>query len=377
MSRTVCLAANTLYYPKGGGHFWVYLNWALGLKAQGCRVIWLEGLNSKIDFEEQAAYILALKKKLAPFDLETNIALWAWDNSPVDTQLHQCMDVFSAALESDLLLNQHYTMPPEIIHRFKKTALLDIDPGLFQKWVSAGVMNMASHDLYFTIGETVGQPGSLFPDLGLKWLYTPPCVALEEWRIKAAPPNAPFTTVTHWESGYWETENGEAYSNDKRTGFLPYFGLPGIIQTPLELAVLLSDEEQHEKFLLEKLGWKIKDSHAVTSTPQDYRSYIQGSSGEFTCVKPSCIRFQNAWISDRSICYLASGKPVIMQHTGKSRFLPDTSGIFRFKDRNECIKAFEIVNNDYQNQCMIARSLAEEFFDAKKVAGNLLEIALN
>ena len=377
MSHTVCLAASTLYYPKGGGHFWVYLNWALGLKSQGCRVIWLEGVDNKKTFEEQESLIKLLKEKLAPYQLDENIALWSWDNSSVPTHLHQCMDIFAAARESDLLLNQHYTMPQVFVDQFKKSALLDIDPGLFQKWVADGAMYTASHDLYFTIGETVGTTESLFPDLGLKWHHTRPCVDLGLWQVKAAPARSPFTTITHWQDSNWGVDNGGIYQNDKRTGFLPYFELPKFTDTPLELAVLLGEDEQIEKLRLEKFGWQVKDSHLVTSSPDDYRSYIQQSSGEFTCVKPSCIRLQNAWISDRSVCYLASGKPVIMQHTGKSGFLPDNLGLFRFKDWKECIKAFENVNKDYQKHCRLARSLAEEFFDAKKVAGDLLGIALN
>ena len=228
-----------------------------------------------------------------------------------------------------------------------------------------------------TDSRGVGTPAALFPDLGLKWHHTCPCVALGERQVATAAANAPFTTITHWQDSNWGVDNGEIYPNDKRTGFLPFLALPKFTDTRLELAVLLGEDEQSEKSILEKFGWLVKDSHSVTSNPGDYRSYIQQSSGEFTCVKPSCVRFQNAWISDRSICYLASGKPVIMQHTGKSRFLPDASGIFRFKDWKECLKAFEKVNKDYKEHCRIARSLAEEFFDAKKVAGNLLEIALN
>ena len=60
MSITVCLCAKTLYYPHGGGHFWVYLNWALGLRALGCQVLWLERVNPKTPPKTVQMYVQAL-----------------------------------------------------------------------------------------------------------------------------------------------------------------------------------------------------------------------------------------------------------------------------------------------------------------------------
>jgi hypothetical protein len=113
-----------------------------------------------------------------------------------------------------------------------------------------------------------------------------------------------------------------AYSNDKRTGFLPYLDLPKLAAAPLELALCLAPEEHDERAMLLGHGWRLCDAWGVASTPWDYQRYVQRSRGEFSCVKPSCVRLQNAWISDRTLCYLASGRPAVVEHTGPSRFLP-------------------------------------------------------
>ena len=115
----------------------------------------------------------------------------------------------------------------------------------------------------------------------------------------------------------------------------------------------------------------------LSPTLQDYQRYIQSSRGEFSCAKPSCVRLQNAWVSDRTLCYLASGKPAVVQHTGASRFLPDAAGLFRFSTLDEAAKQLEIVAADYDRQCQLGRALAEEYFDARKVAAQLLEQALD
>jgi hypothetical protein len=129
--------------------------------------------------------------------------------------------------------------------------------------------------------------------------------------------------------------------------------------------------------MLEGHGGRVVNAHVVALTPWDYQSYIQGSLGEFSCGKPSYVRLETAWVSDRTLCYLASGKPTLVQYTGQSGFLPDAAGLFRFRDLKEAAKCVERVLVDYEHQCMLARNLAEEYFDARKVVANMLERALS
>ncbi|MBW4625870.1 MAG: hypothetical protein KME49_10275 [Brasilonema octagenarum HA4186-MV1] len=376
MSVKVCLYAKTLYYPTGGGHLWVYLNWALGLRALGCQVIWLEAVFPWTSAPEVQALVTALKHNLEPYGLAESVALCCADDQPLpETVQSDCLDL-EAATEADLLLNMRYGMPSDVVKRFRRSVLLDIDPGLLQTWISARTLEVAPHDMYFTIGETVGKPGTQIPDLGLEWHYTPPCVALNWWTPHPTTADAPFTTVSHWSGDEWMEDKGEVYTNDKRTGFLPYFDLPQQTNQALELALCLGDNEQNEVITLQEKGWRIRHSLEISSTPQDYQHYIQNSRGEFSCVKPSCIRLQNAWISDRTICYLASGKPAIVQNTGPSQFLPDSAGLFRFNNLEQATRCLEKIAADYEQQCHLARALAEKYFDAQKVTKHLLEKVL-
>ncbi len=120
-------------------------------------------------------------------------------------------------------------------------------------------------------------------------------------------------------------------------------------------------------------GWKIRDSLEVSGTLESYRAFIQQSRGEFGCAKPSYTRFQGAWISDRTICYLASGKPAVVQNTGPSRFLPDRMGVLRFNNPTEAAECLELAASDYDRQSRAARGVAEEYFDAGKCAKKVLE----
>lgn len=351
---TVCLGANTLDYVEGGGHLWVYLNWALGLRAAGCEVIWLEAATP----ETPPGQVAALEERLEHYGLGGCLALWSRGED------------LDAASESDLLLSLQYDLPSSVVERFRRSALVDIDPGLLQTWLRAGHIELAPHDVYLTIGENE------LPDTGLAWEHTAPCVALEWWsRQPLANGTAAFTTVTHWHGDQqWVGDLETGYCNEKRLGFLPFLGLAERVAQPLELA--LPQEEEDAAAQLRRRGWRVRSSPEVASTPWDYQSYVQGSLGEFSGVKPSYVHMQNAWLSDRTVCYLASGKPAVVQHTGPSAFLPEAEGLFRFRTLEEAVRAFDTLADDYDRHCQLARQLAEEHFDARKVVSRVLERAL-
>jgi hypothetical protein len=376
MSPTICLATNdTLRWPKAGGFLWVFLNWALGLRALGCRVMWLERITADLSAKEVPNLILNLKTCLEAYGLENCLAL-SWETEPpVPSDVFDGCLTFEEAREADLLLNLAYDIP--FVGLFRRSAFVDIDPGLTQIWIDVYGMKISRHDTYFTIGETVGEPGALFPDCGLRWHYTPPPVHLPVWPQSAAAPTAAFTTITNWWAREWMEYQGETYDNGKRAGFLPFLDLPRQTNKPLELAVCLGEDSTEDRAMLHKHGWRVEEAWDVTSTPWDYQRYVQDSLGEFSCVKPSCVRLQNAWISDRSLCYLASGKPVVVQHTGPSRFLPDRGGLFRFRDFDEAAQCLDAVVTDYDYQCRLARNLSEEHFNAKTVISRVLERALD
>jgi hypothetical protein len=287
-----------------------------------------------------------------------------------------CRSFGDAAAAADLLVNFTYAMPSRVLGRFRRTLLIDIDPGLTQLWLANGQISLSPHSLYFTTGETVG--GGRIPECGLPWVYTPPCVALDAWPVTAPAADATFTTVSGWHADEWVTTADGYYANDKRHGFLPFLDLPRLTRQPLELALNLSrwDDGAAEQRELEARGWRIRHSYDVAGTPAAYRRYVQGSRGEFSAAKPSCVELQNAWISDRTLCYLASGKPAVVRDTGPSHILPSSAGLFRFRTLEEAAAMLDEVAADYERHCRDARALAAEHFDARHVAARVLERAL-
>jgi hypothetical protein len=370
-------------FPEGGGHLWVYLQYVLGLHQLGCEVYWLEAFVSKGRTEQEAAALAAFRTRLQRFGLDGRVILYVTQSkAPSPEAPAEYVDMSRAEAEAifartDLLLNFHYAISPALLARFRRTALVDIDPGLLQFWISRGQLTVPPHDLYVTTGETVGTPAARFPDCGFEWIHIRPPVCLEPWPYAFDPCTTAFTTVSNWSAKNWIVDGADVYENTKRAAFLEFADLPRLTDQPLELALCLrTDEDEQDRRDLESRGWRVRDAGDVVSTPELYQRFIHRSRGEFSCAKRSCMKFQNAWVSDRTLCYLASGKPVVVQDTGPSSFLPNGEGVFRFSTPTEAAEALSRINADYERHSRAARQVAETFFDAKKILGGLLERTL-
>jgi hypothetical protein len=383
MTVVVVSPYRTLKFLEGGGHFWVYLQYIHGLRQAGCDVYWVERID-RCDAGPDGSRVAAALRRLARYGLDGKVILCTearqgaqgTEYDYIGATRSEAHDVFDRA---DLLLNFHYALDPELLARFRRTALVDIDPGLLQTWMSSGLLRVAPHDVYLTTGETVGTPSARFPDCGLDWVHIRPPVCLDQWPYAYDSGCEAFTTVTNW-WGEWATETVDGrpvlYDNSKRLAYLAFAELPRMTSQPLELAVHLAPCDTAEQRMLQRCGWRIRHASEVSKTPEMYRSYIQRSRGEWSCVKLSCVKLQNGWVSDRSLCYLASGKPVVMQDTGPNPYLPSGEGIFRFRTPRDAVAALAAANADYEKHCRAARQIAESYFDAREVAERILNFAL-
>ena len=382
MPTVVISPFNVVNFPEGGGHFWVYMQYALALRQLGCEVYWLEAFRSRGEEASDQTLLDPFRARMEQFGLGGKLILYPMTGPNSESGMPRAFAGMSALeaesifQSADLLLNFHYAISPALLGCFRRTALVDIDPGLLQFWISRGQLRVPKHDLYFTTGETVGTPAARFPDCGLEWLHIRPPVCLEHWP-NAFPRAEVFSTVSNWEADDWIVDAHETYENTKRVALLEFAELPRLTPQPLELALYLRTEKDDlERRELEKRGWRVRPSREVAGAPEAYQAYLQQSRGEFSCAKPSYIKMQTAWVSDRTICYLASGKPAVVQHTGPSSFLPDGEGLFRFSTLKEAAWAFEAINQDYRKQSRTARQIAETYFDAEQVVSSILSHAL-
>ena len=397
MTRVVISTVRLVQFLEGGGHFWVYMQYVQGLRRLGCEVLLLDSftcaeddpnadsireLQRRLGRAGEERVMCEFQRRLSRHGVAHGVVMTAGANGTAsgDSRRRYIGMSESDASElisgADLLLNFNYHLHRDIVSLPRRSALVDIDPGLCQFWISRGYISPARHDVYFTTGETVGSRSGRIPDCGIDWIRIRPAVSLDLWPYAYDSRAEAFTTVSTWWGWDYVGEPGNHYDNSKRTAFFPFLDLPRATEQPLEVALYLTDGDEADRRMLEEHGWRVRHSRDVGGSAEAYRSYIQTSRGEFSWAKRSCLEFQNAWVSDRSLCYLASGKPVVVQDTGPSSILPDGEGMFRFKTPADAARALELANADYERQCRLARSLAQEHFDAEMVVSRILEKAL-
>jgi hypothetical protein len=275
--------------------------------------------------------------------------------------------------ECDLYVNlSNVNWFPEL-EQCRRRVLVDTDP-VFNQIGAHGLGRPFSwYNALFTYGENVHRPGCSMPTGGGRWLPTRQPVVLDLWPVTPGDPSAPLTSVMNWASVGEHEYEGQVYGQKDRE-FAPFFTLPRDTGEVMELALGAPGP------VLERLragGWRLANPLEVTRTPWVYQQYVRASRGEFSVARHGYVSTQCGWFSDRSSAYLASGRPVIVQDTGFSRFLPCGAGLMAFATPDQAIAAIRHLRDDYAAHCAAARRVAEDFLDARRVLHDLLEGALS
>jgi hypothetical protein len=254
--------------------------------------------------------------------------------------------------------------------------LLETDPVSLQVHLAGGDPVLAEqvgrYAACFTYGQNVGRDGCPVPTAGIDWQPTRPPVVVDWWRDGPVP-RAPLTTIASWgdhDAGKDVSWEGQTYRWRKDVAFAPYLDLPARAPLPLELALARIDPQAARD--LRARGWRVRAA-AELSEPDAYRDYIRGSLGEFTAVKEQYAATRCGWMSDRSACYLAAGRPVVTESTGAEDHLPAGAGYLTFADPDGAAAALEAVAADPAVHGAAARELAGEYLDAERVLRSVAE----
>lgn len=363
-----------------GGQAWAYLQYLLGFRALGHEVYYLEdcGETSSVwnwDTEEwtqelafPAAYV---RDCLEPFGFKEK---WIYRTTAESAGMSG-EKLKAVCAQADLLVvraiplwdwRPEYDLP-------KRRIFIDVDPGFTQMAIASGDAGFAAAirrcDRLFTLGQRLGAPDCLIPTAGWTWLKTLPPVALSEWPRVEERPGLPFTAVMRWDGFRDASLEGETYGQKDRE-FARFIDLPQ--RTAQKFRIALNGPET-----LSAYGWEIVPGEIATRTPEAYRRFIQQSRAEFGVAKHGYVKMRGGWFSDRSVCYLASGLPVLIQDTGLGDWLPVGEGILAFQDLPEILRGIELINADYPRHRRAARQLAEAYFSTHKILPALLQAAMS
>jgi hypothetical protein len=360
-------------YPEGGGMQWLNLHYLAGLRALGFEVFWLDVLGppKKQSTRSPGAMVDAFQAQCEQFGLGDNWAVIYNDGKIFGLKERH---VRSLCGDCVLLINLCGALKSDdLLRRAKRRAYFDLDPGFTQIWAHEWDMDLSKHNLFFTVGLNVGQPDFPIPLRGIEWqTFTPP-VALEFWPAQTDLTAPTFTTIGQWR-GQYAVWNNELYG-PKSDEFLRFAELPGKTPQPIELALLIDASEAANIATLRGNGWQLSNPHVSAGGRDGFRSYIQRSRAEFSVAKNGYVKTRSGWLSDRTVCYLASGRPALVQETGMSKHLPTGLGLVTFTTIDEAVRGIESINADYPAHCAAARKLAEDKFSAPKVLQSILERA--
>jgi len=368
-------------YPTGGGNFWVPLQYLLGLRALGVEAHWLELLWTGGDRRRAREFVGAFRSAVERLGVAEWVTLVCFpegsrDDPPGRAEHHGLAPAELRARARDaLLVNLANSVTVPLRAGFARTALFDVDPGPFQLWAREHGLGVGEHDVHLTIGQNLGAADSPVPLGGVAWHKVWPAVHLPAWPDQGGAGGACYTTVTQWWTEQYAFLDGETYDCNKRPGFLALLDLPGRVPVALELAANLHRDEIDDRALLGRHGWRLADPALVAGTPEAFRRYVQGSRGELSAAKPAYVKARPGWVSDRTVCYLASGRPCVVEATGAERHLPPSPGLRFFRSLDEAADAVRAVEADYPAAARAARRLAEEVFSAAAVLPGLLAAA--
>ncbi len=364
-----------------GGEAWVRLNWILGFRKLGCRVFFLEEIAPSTCVDQGGAVcpfsdcvnLAYFRSVSAAFGLEKSATL-IYDQGKETYGLGR-LGLIELARQADLLVNisGHLTCP-DVLSRFRCKAYIDIDPGFTQFWHAdpRTAFTVNEHDHYFTIGENIGTSDCVIPAGGIPWRAVRQPVVLEEWPVVRADAADRFTTIASWRGPFGPVQHDGKTFGLKVHEFRKFIDLPGRVPGKFEIALNIHNADEKDRLALLDHGWRLVNPRDVASDPLAFRRYVQDSSAEFSVAQGIYVDTNSGWFSDRTVRYLASGKPALVQDTGFGRNIPTGNGLLAFRTLDEAVAGADRIMRDYDRHCRAARGIADEYFDSDKALGQFL-----
>lgn len=369
-------------YPFGGV-VWDYIQYLLGFRLLGHDVYYLEDSGSwpydpvnKTVSSDCTYNVAFLETMMEEFGLQDR---WIYRNA-ADGKFYGAGEKLARELlkSADLLLNistASWLEDYEI--GVKHQMFIDGDPMFNQIGLQENnsyTQRLREHNSHFTFGLKIGDADCLAPETGIQWKKTIQPICLDYWPFEESKPDDCFTTVMNWASYEPTRWNGEIYGQ-KNLEFEKFIDLPLKTSQKFVIAMGQGLESKRPTELLNQKGWNIIEPDKQIKDHHAYKNFLKKSKAEWSIAKHGYVAGNTGWFSCRSACYLALGRPVLIQDTGWTEKLPNGEGLLAFKTMDDCIQGIENINRNYEKHRKAARTFAEQYLDARLVCQDLLEQA--
>ena len=383
--RAVIASPGASGLPEFAGNTWAFLQYVVGLDRLGVEAFWVDH-QPKLDPRRPARdrrahpaedchsieYVTARFGAMArDFGFDGRYCI-LYDGGASGSGMSP-EELGEVVEEADLLLNLGARLPAESpLLRIPRRVYVDLDPGFTQIWGHQIDMGFGDYDFFFTVGQNVGRPDFGISTLDIDWAPTFPPVVLDLWPAHIDASCERLSTIADWRGSQYARFGGKLYAG-KREEFIRFLEVPRRARRPIEVALNIGQHDYEDLGLLLQNDWFVRDPYLYAGTLESYREFIRFSRAEFSVAKGGYVRSRCGWLSDRTACYLASGKPAVVQSTEFEWRLPTGSGLLTFRTVEEAVGALKTMDEDYLSHARAARELAEQHFDSDRVLGLLLE----
>jgi hypothetical protein len=365
-----------------GGVTWDYIQYLLGFRALGHDVWYLEDSGAwpydpvKQTVSDDCTYNVGyLRGMMESFGFGDR---WIYRNG-ADGKFYGAGEAAARDLikNADLLVNVSSAgWLKDYDFGVKHQMFIDGDPmfcqvGLLDPKNADYAKRVRAHDSHFSFGLNLGAADCLAPDVGIRWKKTVQPIALDWWPAQSDEGLDRFTTVMNWASYAPVEWQGKLYGQ-KDLEFDKFKQLPQRTPQHLEMAMGQGVGGKRPTEELRALGWTILEAGDVLPDHTSYHEFLRTSKAEWSVAKHGYVAGRTGWFSCRTACYLALGRPAVVQETGWSDHIPAGDGLLAFSTLDEAVDAIADINDHYAEHQAAARALAEQFFDARKVCQDLL-----
>jgi hypothetical protein len=369
---SVVIASSLAQRSLFGGHTWAMLQYALGFASLGMEVTIVDRFESGMQSAGSGASpYRRLERSMSSLDAGLEYSVLG-DRGVVTHGIAR-RELVERIRGARMLLNvMGFLVDQELLAAARRRVFLDIDPGFGQLWKHLDLADLfAGHDDFVTVGLNIGSEGCSVPTAGKRWLTTPHPVVLD--LCPTVTGGVGFTSVGSWRGPYDPIDYAGRTLGLRVHEFRKFASLPRLVDSQFRVALEIDPADARDRALLEENGWELVDPVEVAPDPESYLRFVQGSRAEFTVAKGIYVDLNTGWLGDRTACYLASGKPALVQDTGLAGHYPLGEGLIAYSTLQEAVAGVRAIERDYNRHAHAARSLAEQHFDARLVLGQLLE----
>ncbi len=350
---SIVVSGSVLRRPLGG-NLATHLHYLIGLRKLGHDVLYLEqadGPETEGTSPVPRTGLVLMRDLLRRCRVEVPVVWVDPDAGLVGGMVWPQLRRRLASADLLLDLGGHCWLPERELAA--RRALVELEPG------ARGPELQSDHDVYFSLRRDLDADGE--PE----WNPTLPPIVPRLWYGPPADARLPVLVIA-----------GTRF----REGLAPGWPLDALLELPRRvrapLWIVLPTRDAEIGARLAQAGWTVRDRATLEASLSSYRAHVVGSQAAISFLEGSGGGGVGIWLSAHSACFMAAGRPVLVDESGEGSWLPRGGGVLGVADADAAVEALERVRSHLPRHSREARAVAAQVCHYRVVLPRLLERAL-